>query len=154
MSKDYFSRFFEHGLWSNRRILKSLASKPAANERILRLLNHILATEEVWMVRLRGQDSSALPFWPNRSLDECAAVIDQNHFRYREFLDGLTEDGLNQEVEYRNSKGVEFRTSIRDVLSHVALHGASHRGQIATITRDGGDEPVNTDFITFTRDVH
>ena len=101
------------------------------------------------MVRLRGQDSSALPILPSRTLDECASMIEENHLHYREFLDGLTEDGLNQEVAYKNSKGLEFRTSIRDILSHVAFHSTYHRGQIATIIRDAGDEPVNTDFITF-----
>jgi uncharacterized damage-inducible protein DinB len=153
MSKDYFLRFFEHAVWANRRILKSLAGKPGVNDRVLRILSHILAADEVWMVRLRGQDSTALPILPNRTLDECAALIEGNHLHYREFLDGLTEDGLNQEVAYRNSKGIEFQTSIHDILSHVAFHGSYHRGQIATITRDTGEEPVNTDFITFTRDV-
>jgi uncharacterized damage-inducible protein DinB len=154
MSRDYFARFFEHAVWANRRILKSLAGKPAANDRVLRILSHILAAEEVWMVRLRGRDSSALPIWPNHSLDQCAAVIEQNYLRYREFLDDLNEDGLNQRVGYRNSKGIEFQTSIHDILSHVAFHGTYHRGQIATITRDAGEEPANTDFITFTRDHH
>jgi uncharacterized damage-inducible protein DinB len=36
-------------------------------------------------------------------------------------------------------------------LMHVALHGAYHRGQIAQVIRQGGGEPVNTDFITFQR---
>jgi hypothetical protein len=116
MTKDY-ARLFEHAVWANRRILKSLSGSSGATDRTLQLLNHILAAEEVWMVRLRGQDSSALPFWPNRTLDECAAVIEENHLRYREFLDGLTEDGLNQKVGYRNSKGIEFQTSIHDILS-------------------------------------
>ena len=33
-------------------------------------------------------------------------------------------------VTYKNSKGTEFRNSKRDILTHVALHGQYHRGQI------------------------
>jgi len=34
---------------------------------------------------------------------------------------------------------------------HVALHSVYHRGQAASFVRTGGGEPLNTDYITFTR---
>ena len=37
------------------------------------------------------------------------------------------------------------------VLTHVALHGSYHRGQIAALIRSGGDEPINTDYIMWLR---
>jgi uncharacterized damage-inducible protein DinB len=42
---------------------------------------------------------------------------------------------------------------VEDVLLHVALHGSYHRGQIAAAVRAAGGEPVNTDFVTWTREV-
>jgi len=33
------------------------------------------------------------------------------------------------------------------VLTHVVLHSAYHRGQIATQMRAGGEAPAHTDFI-------
>lgn len=79
--------------------------------------------------------------------------MEQNHAHYKQFLNDLTEESLGQVVTYKNSKGQEFRTPVRDVLTHVALHGTNHRGQIATVVRDAGAEPVNTDYITFVREV-
>jgi uncharacterized damage-inducible protein DinB len=40
---------------------------------------------------------------------------------------------------------------VEDVLTHVLLHSAYHRGQIASQMRAGGEEPAYTDFIHATR---
>jgi uncharacterized damage-inducible protein DinB len=37
------------------------------------------------------------------------------------------------------------------MLTHVTLHGAYHRGQIAASIRAGGDTPTATDYIAFIR---
>ncbi|WP_244563156.1 DinB family protein [Paenibacillus uliginis] len=54
-------------------------------------------------------------------------------------------------MTYTNSSGKEFMTSIRDILTHVALHGQYHRGQINSRFRADGIDPVNMDYITFVR---
>jgi uncharacterized damage-inducible protein DinB len=36
---------------------------------------------------------------------------------------------------------------VQDVLTHVVLHSAYHRGQIASQMRAGGEQPAYTDFI-------
>ena len=40
-----------------------------------------------------------------------------------------------------------------DILLHVCLHGAYHRGQVAVSMRSGGAEPAPTDFIAMRRGV-
>ena len=67
------------------------------------------------------------------------------------FLAGLSTPKLEQIVSYKNSKGKEFNNSVRDILTHVALHGQYHRGQINLLLRANEFEPVNVDFITFVR---
>jgi uncharacterized damage-inducible protein DinB len=37
------------------------------------------------------------------------------------------------------------------MLTHVAMHGSYHRGQIAAALRAGGDIPSPTDYIAFVR---
>lgn len=53
---------------------------------------------------------------------------------------------LQHEVEYHTSNGATFRNSVADILTHVALHGSYHRGQIALVTREAGPTPVPTDY--------
>ena len=136
-------------VWADAQILECLQAAP--EQRSLRLFAHLLAAEQVWLSRLRDQASSALPIWPELSLAECAALAQQNQTEYTRYLDHLPETVLSSTVSYRNSKGVEFTTSVLDILTHVALHGSYHRGQIAAAVRASGAEPVNTDFITFVR---
>lgn len=150
MSKEYFWRLCEYGGWANRRVLDHLRKQATANERARKWFCHVLAAERVWITRLRGQDSSALPIWPEWSLDECGGWVEPNSADYHEFLNQLGEDGVDHPIVYKNSRGKSCSTPVRDILTHVTFHGTYHRGQIATAMRDAGQEPADTDFITFT----
>jgi uncharacterized damage-inducible protein DinB len=54
-------------------------------------------------------------------------------------------------VAYRTSRGEPFTTRLEDILAHVVLHGAHHRGQIALRVREAGGDPAGTDYITYVR---
>jgi len=152
MMKEHFLRLYEYVNWANRRVLDVLQQQTEDNERARKWLCHVLAAEQVWMTRLRGEDSSAVPIWPDISVDECAELLAQNAAAYRQFLHELTDADFARVISYKNTKGVSFSTSIRDILTHVAFHGAYHRGHVATLMRAAGQEPINTDFIAFTRE--
>jgi uncharacterized damage-inducible protein DinB len=63
------------------------------------------------------------------------------------YLGQLTPARLAQSVAYTNSKGEHFCNQVGDILMHVVMHSAYHRGQIAADMRASGLEPVYTDFI-------
>ncbi|MBO9597690.1 MAG: damage-inducible protein DinB, partial [Cohnella sp.] len=67
------------------------------------------------------------------------------------YIGGLEESALDEMVDYANQSGVPFRTSVRDILSQVLLHGQYHRGQINRALRIESAEPVQVDFITYAR---
>ena len=48
-------------------------------------------------------------------------------------MGGLSEADLEEKVEYRNTKNEEFATPLVNILTHVVIHGAYHRGQIARV---------------------
>jgi len=89
--------------------------------------------------------------WPALTLDECEALSAASVAALDAFLGTLDGEGLMREVTYRNSAGREFTSSHLDILTHVAMHGTYHRGQVSLMMRRGGGEPVPTDFIAFTR---
>lgn len=149
----HFERLFDHVAWADRRVLRLLNHSPGARRPgVLRLFSHLLAAERVWLLRIQGRDASIQPVWPELALVELNAMAAANAVGYARLLAGLDDAGLAREVEYANSQGVPFRTAVVDILSHVALHGSYHRGQIAAALRTAGEEPVNTDFITFVRE--
>jgi uncharacterized damage-inducible protein DinB len=147
--KSYYLRLAD---WANRRVLAFLQSLSTPPEKARRVFAHVLAAEQIWITRLRGEDSSALEVWPASTLEECAAWVEKNAEAYRQYLETVTDETLNSIMRYRNSQGVEFRNAVHDTLTHVVLHGSYHRGQIALIIRGAEFEPINTDFITFIRD--
>ena len=149
----HLARIFDHMAWADRRVLDLLNRSPAARrEPAFRLFSHLLAAERVWLLRLRGESSAAQPIWPELALVEVNALAAANAHGYARLLAGLTGDDPAADVAYTNSQGVHFLTSVADILTHVAMHGSYHRGQIAAAVRAAGGEPVNTDFITFARE--
>jgi len=151
MSLAPYQRLFDHALWANRRVLKCLGSIASPPARALDLFAHVVTTERLYLERIGQRDPWPQDFWPKLLLEECAAVISHNEKSYGAFFERLTPEHLAGAAHYRNSKGVRFSTSRADLLTHVALHGAYHRGQIAALLREAGEESVDTDFITFTR---
>ncbi|MEH7111672.1 DinB family protein [Neobacillus niacini] len=141
---------FKHLHWANQRILETLQNGEE-NKQANTLFSHILHAENVWYTRLKGADSSHLPIWAEVSLESCVEMINKNHHNYGEFLARISNTNLDHLVLYKNSKGTEFHHSIRDILTHVALHGQYHRGQINQKLRAVDLEPINVDYITFRR---
>ena len=145
---------FEHMAWADERAVAMVASSPeiARSSGAHRFLSHIVAAERVWLLRLRGEDSTAHPIWPDWTLEQIRNTALENARAYRELIANAREAELARIVEYRNSQGVAFRTPFVDILTQVLLHGSYHRGQIALAMRGAGLAPVNTDFITFVRE--
>jgi uncharacterized damage-inducible protein DinB len=142
---------FAYGGWANARIVTAVGSSPG-QVKALHLFAHILVSERIWLLRLRGEDTSAINKSPDLSFIECESLANENQKTYTDLLGSLSEDKLNSPVTYRNFKGTEFHTPIGEILMHVALHGTYHRGQIAMAMRAEGTQPVDTDFITFVRE--
>ena len=146
---DFFRKLFSYDEWAINRSLGSI--DPVAESKAKLLLSHILLAEKVWLTRLQGADSSTIPIFREFSIDECKKTAADLNRGYIEFIDSLSEADLDRSITYKNTKGDEFSTPIREILTHVGLHGVYHRGQIAWLVRESGDTAINTDFITFTR---
>ena len=145
---DLLEQLFDHDWWANDRIMAELR-RQAPDPEAARLFAHVIATEHLWLSRI-DMVTPRVAVWPTLSLDEIAALDADNRKRVRELL-GRPDDARAQIVHYRNSAGNEFDNSVGDILTHVALHGHYHRGQIARAMRAAGREPVYTDYIGMVR---
>jgi uncharacterized damage-inducible protein DinB len=146
---DFFRGLFSYDEWAIARSLGSIDATIESKAKLL--LSHILLAERIWLMRLLGEDSSAIPTFKEFPIDECERMAAELHRGYIEFIDSLSEEDLDRSITYKNTKGAKFTTPIREVLTHVGLHGVYHRGQIAWLVREDGGTAVSTDFITFTR---
>ena len=143
-------RLVEHMTWADAQVLSKLRSAPE-DAVALKWYAHVLAAERIWYMRLNGQDWTTQRVWPSLSLDECAALADQNASQLQQFVTRIKHDEMDKPVKYTNSAGDTFTNSVSDVVTHVALHGVHHRGQIAASLRANGVDPPALDFIRFAR---
>ncbi len=144
---EHLRRQFLYDAWANREVLAAIkAGSGSAPARPLQLLAHILSAEHLWLERLWRQPQS-LPVWPEFSLDQCEAQANRLSKLWREYFAELPASALSENITYKNSKGEAWSSMVQDVLTHVVMHSAYHRGQIASVMRLGGQVPAYTDFI-------
>ena|SRR5437867_11073533 len=148
--KDHFTRLFRHLEWADARVLASLRAARNAQQRNLELYAHILGSEHVWLSRINGT-AAQFAVWPTLTLHECETLAKENVDAYDDLVSALTPELLQKPITYKNSAGDQFTSTIEDILTHVTMHGAYHRGQIAASIRASGDTPTATDYIAFVR---
>jgi len=148
---DYLRRQFVYEGWANREVLKAIRAAGNGDQRSLQLMAHILAAGRVWLERLK-QVPQSVPVWPQSDLAGCEVEAKQLEREWLVYLNGIAD--LSQTVTYKNTKGESWSSTIGDVLTHVLMHSAYHRGQIASHMREQGHTPAYTDFIHAVRQGH
>ena len=143
-------RLVDHLEWAHRRALAAV--RESDSEEARRLVAHVLGAERVWLRRIETGDSSDLEIWPDLPPDTCEERLEAHTEAFRDLLGALSEEDLDREIAYRNTGGRAYETPLGEILLQLLLHAAHHRGQIALRLREGGNEPPNTDFITFARE--
>ncbi len=143
----YFRRLFSYDEWANREVLAAFRSAGKnAPARSIKLLAHIFAAQRVWLERLK-QEKQSVPVWPEVTLEHCEVQAEELPRLWNQYLKGKTEADLALTISYKNSKGESWESRTDDILLHVIMHSAYHRGQIAADTRAAGLTPAYTDFI-------
>jgi uncharacterized damage-inducible protein DinB len=142
---EYYARLLRYDAWANGETLASLRQGEAP-ARALRWMGHIVGAGALWLARVQDE-APALAVWPDLDLEQCAAGIERVAEGWSGYLEALAPADLDEGVGYRNSLGEYWTSTIGDILTHVPMHGAYHRAQIAAAVREHGGTPAYTDFI-------
>ena len=89
--------------------------------------------------------------WPELSLKECAGQLEGLSTAWTSYLRGLSADTLQRRIAYVNSLAEPWENTVADMLMHVIIHSAYHRGQIATLLGRAGHQSAYADYIHFIR---
>jgi uncharacterized damage-inducible protein DinB len=136
-------RLLRYDVWANRETLRSLQEDTPP--RSLKWMAHIVGAEYLWLARLRRQ-AADLPVWPELDLVACGERLDQLSLLWPEYLDEAQESST-EKISYTNSRGEAWTNTVEEILTHVVIHSAYHRGQIASDVRVSGGVPAYTDYI-------
>jgi uncharacterized damage-inducible protein DinB len=153
---------YEFNSWANHRLLDaSAALSPeqfitplgSSFSSVRDTLAHICGAEFIWTERFQGRSPSALP--DIARFPDLAGL--RTHWVSQEqsllaFIRSLTQDSIDRVMEYQTMKFGVYRNPMWQSLQHVVNHGSYHRGQVTTMLRQHGAQPVLTDMIHFYRE--
>jgi uncharacterized damage-inducible protein DinB len=148
-----------YSAWASRRVLESAG---ALNHDELQrglgssyggvhgTLVHIFQADSIWFDRLHGNSSGGLatyaPDADFAAFSQRWLVVLDRWVAWAESLDGA---GWDRIVAYRNIKGEPGSQPAWRIALHVVNHASYHRGQVTTMLRQLGREPVGTDLMAY-----
>jgi len=162
MSPEEMQLLYDFNSWANHRSMA--AAEKLTNEQFVKPLGssfssvrdtlaHIYGAETIWFERFQGRSPSSLPdvkqFTDLTSLRETWM---QQESRLLAFVRGLTQADLDRDMEYKTLKFGVYRNPLWQSMQHVVNHGTYHRGQVTTMLRQLGAEPILTDLMHFYRE--
>src|SRR5664279_2977139 len=129
-----FLRMFSYDHWANRGCLIAMRQATNTAPDVIGRMAHILSAQKLWLERIL-QHNQSMPVWPSSTIEDCLALADEMSAAWRSYLTRVANQfapgSLDDEVEYKNSKGEPWSSRVEDILMHVLFHSAYHRGQIA-----------------------
>jgi uncharacterized damage-inducible protein DinB len=162
--KTHFLMMARYNAWANARLFRmagalrdELYRKEAGTyfKTLHGTLNHLLATDRIWMRRLTGigdhpDKLNAIMFDDLSSLH--AARVEEDS-RIIGFVQGLAEPDLEEVWDYRTLNGTPQRQYRWEILAHLFNHETHHRGQAhAILTVLGVIEPDPLDLLIMLRE--
>lgn len=152
---DLLLRLVAHMRWADSQFADALETNSSSNHNpafddALRLYAHIASVEHLWYSRIFGR-APEHAVWPSLDIAQSRALAAQHADLYEQLVTNADDDALARMVAYRNSAGRDYRSPVGEIVTHVAMHGSHHRGQIARLLRQAGREPPYTDYIQFSR---
>ena len=142
-------RLLRYHALANREVAEAVSQTDSSPPRARSVLAHLIGTEWLWLQRL-GVAAENIAVWPELPPEQWLAQLECLESVWRDALPPLI-DRREERISYVNSKGEPWESRVDDVLTHVILHGAHHRGQIIAALRAAGVEPPYIDFIELTR---
>ena len=162
MSPEEIQQLFDYNAWASHRALDA-AEKLSPAQFVQRIessfpsvrdtLAHIYGAEWIWLERFQGRSPSGLP--ASAEFTDVGSLR-QHWLEHEEqllnFVRGLTQADLECDMEYKTLKFGVYRNPLWQSLLHVINHGTYHRGQVTTMLRQLGAQPILTDLMHFYRE--
>jgi uncharacterized damage-inducible protein DinB len=162
MTPEEMRTLYDYNTWANRRELDAAAALTGEQftkqlgssfSSVRDTLAHILGAEWVWLERFQGRSPSLLPdgaqYADVASLRTAWTELEE---RLLKFVGGLKQEDLNRVMEYKTLKFGTYSNPLWQSMQHVVNHGTYHRGQVTTMLRQLGAQPILTDLMHFYRE--
>jgi uncharacterized damage-inducible protein DinB len=162
MTPEEMRVLYDFNAWANHRSLEAAAKltdeqfvKPMGSSfgSVRDTLAHVCGAEWIWLERFQGRSPASLP-----DVLECADAASlrakwlEQEARLLAFVAKLTQEDLNRVLEYETMKFGVYSNPLWQSMQHVVNHGTYHRGQVTTLLRQLGAQPILTDLMHYYRE--
>jgi len=162
MSPEEMRHLYEYNAWANRRSLTAAVAltpeqftKPMGSSfsSVRDTLAHIFGAEWIWLERFQGRSPASLPDTTQfQDVASLRAHWDELEARLLKFVREIKQTDLDRVFEYKTLKFGVYKNPLWQSMQHVVNHGTYHRGQITTMLRQHGAQPILTDLMHFYRE--
>jgi uncharacterized damage-inducible protein DinB len=156
---EQYRRWFDYEKDCHRKVLGALETVPANNrgsepfQKAMRLMGHIIAARRMWLFRFGVATTRPDELFPSdMTRERLLAELEIMEKGWSGYLERLDEKELSRVFDYRSIDGGWFRNAVVDILTQLYGHSLYHRGQIASLIRATGGQPVETDFVFWSRE--
>jgi uncharacterized damage-inducible protein DinB len=148
--KVYFLKLFDYDLTMNLALIDMIRSANIGEEP-LRLMSHLLVSQQIWLSRCQFDPMARDAQWPDWPADSLKVIAEHNNADWVNFLESQSPDDFDQIITYKNSKGMAFSNPLQEVLAHLVNHGTHHRAQTGIYLKQAGIQLPPTDYIFYLR---
>ncbi len=162
MKPEEMLALYEYNAWADRRALQAASALTpdqftkqlgSSFSSVRDTLAHIYGVEWLWLERFQGRSPSAIPDDPEfadiAKLQAGWAAFEPTLLN---FVRGLTQQRLHAVMEYKTMKYGVYRNPLWQSMQHLVNHGTYHRGQVTTMLRQLGAQPLLTDLMHYYRE--
>ena len=163
--KKHYHTFAGYNAWANRRVYDSAAELSDAEYRADRgaffksmhgTLNHLLATDHIWMKRFTGQGDAPqrLDAIVHADFKDLRAAREAEDRRIVAWIESLDEAALAGVIRYRRVSSPDaFVQELMPALDHWFNHQTHHRGQAHMILTGLGRVAPELDLLFYQREL-
>lgn len=145
--KEKLADLFEYTFHFNKEMIAVISENiSGVDEKIIGLINHTLNAQQVWNSRILGEASFEV--WQINPFETLQEI---NQLNFKKSIGIVKDFDLDQKITYQNSRGTEFENTVFEMLFQAINHSTYHRGQINSLLKQHGIEPLLTDYIFYKR---
>ncbi|WP_029293476.1 DinB family protein [Chryseobacterium hispalense] len=145
--KEKLVDLFKYTYHFNKEMIKAIAENlEKVDKKTISLMNHTLNAQQIWNSRILRENSFEV--WQINPFEELEDINQQNFNKSLEIVEKFDPD---QKMEYQNSKGTKFENTVFEMLFQAINHSTYHRGQINSLLKQNGINPILTDYIFYKR---
>jgi uncharacterized damage-inducible protein DinB len=111
---------------------------------------HIASAQWIWLSRWKGESPKGM--WTAADYPTLAAVRDRWDpvaADLAAFVAAQTGESVAKTLHYKNLKGEPHAYPLGQLMLHAVNHSTYHRGQVTTLLRQLGAQPVSTDLVLY-----